>query len=279
MDPPHLHSQPLYGEASCDNERLLKADPAQAALGPRSRQNAAACPMPGNMAVRRWRAGTLHPSFRRRIRNKTAVSEFLRRKQAASRRIHADYIVNLAVQRNVILKPCPEQNDNTFDIVFRFCIHRIETGGLKACILAPTVPLLKQYFKWHWQHHLDRGRGTHRARLIIGTPDVDAWDRAHWRYAVERCDLVLTSPQLFLDAMESGHLNIADFGALAFDQCQHCIGRHPFAEIVRRVRLRDGVRLLGVCPRLWKAKHKRSEERAQSARSLQAALRAIVVAS
>ena len=235
------------------------------------------------MAARRWQTGTLHPLFRRRVRSKTAVSELIRRKQATIFRIHGDYVVHLSVRRNVILKLRPEQAEiqglDKFDIVFRFCRFRIEATGRKACVLAPTMPLVRQFLAEARHEH-----GRLRIRCVVATSDVDAWDFWDWQDAISHHDILIVTPALFRDALTAGHLNMGDFCALAIDECQHCIGSHPYAEIVEIARRRhrwlsDGVRLMGVCPCLWKAKHKRSDQRAQYAQSLQAALLATVVGS
>ena len=181
--------------------------------------------------------------------------------------------------RNVILKLRPEQAEkglDKFDIVFRFCRLRIEATGRKACVLAPTVKRLKEFLAMaQWIDSVERltrpgpGRRRLRVRCVVATFDVDTWGYSDWQDAILHCDILLVTPQLFLDAVTAGHLKIDDFGSLAFDECQHCIGSHPFAKIV--LRFRNWIRLMGVCECFWKPKHKRSDKRNDAALSLQEA--------
>ena len=161
---------------------------------------------------------------------------------------------------NTILKFSSESSIrglNKFRIAFEFCRQRLEAcPGHKVCIVAPLVPLIKSYFEAAQLQHFAPGQRLFHFRLILGTSDVDAWGRAQWRTAVETTDIVLTSPQLFLDAVMAGHVALTMFCAVAFDECQHCIGSHPFSKLAQHI-LASGedIRMLGICSRLHRRRY------------------------
>ena len=192
-------------------------------------------------------------------------------------------VVDECVQNNTILKLSASSAElNKFLVVLRFCMVRIDASPAyrqKACILAPNVPLVKKYF--------DAARQMNglRAQSIIGTSAVDAWDREDWRTVIEGNEVLMITPQLFLDALNSEHLRLNEFCALAFDECQNCIGRdihsNPYAKILSSYytfhNLRwETIRVLGLCTQPHKNNAKTHGARLHAVVQLQQALRARV---
>lgn len=144
-------------------------------------------------------------------------------------------------------------------VVLRFCRLCIDTalvGAKKACILAPTAPKVKEY-----NDAAMRTPGLLLTQSIIGTADVDVWERKDWRDVVEQNDLLICTPQLFFDALRSEHIAMGEFCAIAFDECQHCIGTHPMAKIVSKYAGKPGhLRVLGVGRQLFTRKHRNCAE-------------------
>ena len=192
-------------------------------------------------------------------------------------------VVDECVKNNTIHKLSAESAAKGLDeytVVLRFCRLRIDAappGARKALVLAPTVPLVRQYF-----NAARRTQGL-RAQMIIGTSDVDAWGRKEWREVVERNHLVAITPQLFLDALKAEHLWMGEFCAVTFNECQHCIGSHPFSKIVSELaimqpsdRVGCAIRVLGLGRRLFKAKIKDLAEQEAAVKRLAQALHANV---
>ena len=150
-------------------------------------------------------------------------------------------------------------------VVLRFCRLCIDTalvGAKKACILAPFVSKAKEY-----KAAAMGTPGLLRTQLIIGTDDVDVWKRKDWRDAVEQNDVLICTPQLFFDALRSEHIAMGEFCAIAFDECQHCIGSGPMAKIVSKYVGKPGqnLRVLGLgMTELFKYRRK-YRERAEEA--------------
>ena len=162
-------------------------------------------------------------------------------------------------------------------VVLRFCRLCIDTalvGVKKACILAPYVPKVKEY------NAAAMGTpGLLRTQLITGTADFDVWKRKHWRDAVEQNDVLICTPQIFLDALRSEHIAMGEFCAIAFDECQHCIGSGPMAKIVSKCVGKPGqnLRVLGLgMTEIFKYRRKYRKRAEEAVKQLEIAMQAHV---
>ena len=156
------------------------------------------------------------------------------------------------------------------------CVSAIDFPR-KAVVVAPTVPIVSQYLVTarHWE--------ALRARSIIGNAEVDLWGRAEWQAAVGETSFLVTTPQLFLEALDAKKLELNAFCVLVVDECQHCAGsHHPFAKIFsehyRKARQAGwSIRVLGLSERLVKRKVKDEAEREEALRKLQKAMESRVL--
>jgi hypothetical protein len=129
-----------------------------------------------------------------------------------------------------------------------------------------------------------RQQGHMRVQYITALSDVDAWGRTEWQAMVEQNDILLITPQLFLDAVTAQHLFMGQFCALAFDQCQHCIGSdeivhadsHPHTKIVHD-HVNRWCHMLGLCTQPFKKKHKDPAAQTLAMKRLTQALHANVL--
>ena len=89
-----------------------------------------------------------------------------------------------------------------------------------------------------------------RARAIIGNADVDVWTRKDWQAAVAETFFLVTTPQLFLEALDAEKLELSAFCVLVVDGCQHCAGSHPLGKIFSKhysqTHTRGAIRVLGL---------------------------------
>ena len=184
-------------------------------------------------------------------------------------------VVDKCVKSNTILKLSAESTDKGLDKVLvslHFCHLSIEaapSSTKKAVILAPTVPLIRQHFD------AAKKQPGIRAQYVIGDSSVDAWERREWQDVVERNDLLLITPMLFLDALSAEHLWMGQFCALAFDECQHCVGSHPYSKILSKyyaLAPAGSIRILGLCTQLVKRKVKDDSEKKAAVKRLEKAL-------
>ena len=148
-------------------------------------------------------------------------------------------------------------------IALEFCRACIEATPSypKVVILAPSVPMVRQRFE------STREFARLKPCVVIGSAEVDTWGRSEWQGTMSNHNVLITTPQLFLDTLDKGRLQLSLFTALVVEECQHCSGRHPYARIFRahysRRQSADHLRVLGLARCLVKRKVKAPEERHQ----------------
>ena len=109
--------------------------------------------------------------------------------------------------------------------VSRLCLEQSVGQAGKAVIIAPTVPLVKQYSEI--VEHLS----AFRVQFVIGDATVDAWLQQGWHDVMSKTDILLTPPQLFLEALDAAYVALRAFCLVVVAECQYCSGNHPFAKI------------------------------------------------
>ena len=108
---------------------------------------------------------------------------------------------------------------------------------------------------------------------------MDAWGSTEWTEIVSKNDVLITTPQLFLDVLDAKHLYLSTFGVLIVDECHHCSGSHPFAEVFaehyNRLASKPGVGqplVLGMSGNLVKRKVEDPKEREKAIEKLEKAM-------
>ena len=137
----------------------------------------------------------------------------------------------------------------------------------RALILAPTCPIVRQY--------LDCSRMAYKdlsVCAVIGSVEVDGWGKEEWNRTVVNHNVLLTTPQLFLEALQSRFTDLDSFCLLVIDSCKHCLGKHPFATILSTYVGEHEIRVLGLSENLIKRKIKGEEERKVAEKSLEQAM-------
>ena len=136
-----------------------------------------------------------------------------------------------------------------------------------AVFLAPTVPLIRQHFEFA------KNFPGLRAKYVIGDSTVDSWGRKQWNDAIDGIDVILITPQLFLDALTARNLELTHFCILVFDECQQCVGSHPYSRIFSdhyiHARPAGSIRVVGLAETLVKRKVKEESEVKQAIRKLE----------
>ncbi|CAG9325596.1 unnamed protein product [Blepharisma stoltei] len=99
-----------------------------------------------------------------------------------------------------------------------------ETLG-KSVFLAPNIALVHQQASYSKNFEI----------ISIGLEGeiADRWDYQTWQEALERVQLIVITPQLFLNALRYGYLRLNQFSLMIFDECHHCNGNHPYMSIMK----------------------------------------------
>lgn len=83
--------------------------------------------------------------------------------------------------------------------------------------LAPTVPLCNQQFEV-----LKAQIPWVQEKVITGAVGVDSWSASTWDTALINVKIVITTPQVLLDALLHGFVNISSLALLVFDEGKAC---------------------------------------------------------
>jgi endoribonuclease Dicer len=95
--------------------------------------------------------------------------------------------------------------------------------------LAPTVALCDQQ-KTVISQALPVSVGQ-----ISGSQEPNQWlDPGLWRGVLEKHRIMVTTPQVLLDALRHGYIHLGtDIGLLIFDEAHHAVDKHPYNAIMQ----------------------------------------------
>lgn len=108
--------------------------------------------------------------------------------------------------------------------------YEIERGSQKVSwFLAPTVALCNQ------QHSVIKDNMQVPVGLIHGALEPKQWtDITLWKRVLENNRVVVSTPQVLLDALSHGYVHMGlDIGLLVFDEAHHADRNHPMSCIMR----------------------------------------------
>lgn len=71
--------------------------------------------------------------------------------------------------------------------------------------------------------------------LISGSLEPNQWrDHELWRGVIEKNRVIVSTPQVLLDAMRNGHISLGqDIGLIVFDEAHHVADKHPYNMIMQ----------------------------------------------
>ncbi|KAI0338992.1 P-loop containing nucleoside triphosphate hydrolase protein [Trametopsis cervina] len=108
--------------------------------------------------------------------------------------------------------------------------HEVELQSRKICwFIAPTVALIEQ------QRDVIASAIPVPVCLISGASEPDQWrDAALWTGVLTSHRIVVSTPQILLDALRHGYVKLGyDVSLLVFDEAHHAQGKHPYNEIMK----------------------------------------------
>ncbi|KAF8809234.1 P-loop containing nucleoside triphosphate hydrolase protein [Phlegmacium glaucopus] len=107
--------------------------------------------------------------------------------------------------------------------------HEIEQESTKlSWFFAPTVALCEQ------QKHVIADHIPVSVGIVSGSNEPDQWgDAALWERVLRTHRIIVSTPQVFLDALRHGYISLGrDISLLVFDEAHHALDNHPYNRIM-----------------------------------------------
>lgn len=97
--------------------------------------------------------------------------------------------------------------------------------GKRVWFTAPNTVLVEQ------QHFfLASQLPDYRTRTLLGHDNVDRWESLQiWNAALSDMDIIVSTPQVLLDALRNGFVRLNDISLLVIDEAHHCQRKSPSA--------------------------------------------------
>ncbi|KAJ7494794.1 hypothetical protein B0H11DRAFT_2156090 [Mycena galericulata] len=132
-----------------------------------------------------------------------------------------------SLQKNIIIA-LDTGSGKTHIAVLRMKIEAERELKKVSWFLAPTVALCEQ------QRQVIQTALPVSVGLISGALEPEQWkNKALWRSVLETHRIMVTTPQVLLDALRHGYISIsADIGLIIFDEAHHAVGNHPYNMIM-----------------------------------------------
>ncbi|KAJ7227232.1 hypothetical protein GGX14DRAFT_418753 [Mycena pura] len=132
-----------------------------------------------------------------------------------------------SLRRNIIIA-MDTGSGKTHVAVLRMKIESERELNKVSWFLAPTVALCEQ------QQQVIQTALSVSVGLISGSNEPEHWkDAALWRSVLNTHRVVVTTPQVLLDALRHSYVKLGqDIGLLVFDEAHHAVEEHPYNRIM-----------------------------------------------
>ncbi|KAJ6619807.1 hypothetical protein B0H10DRAFT_2025133 [Mycena sp. CBHHK59/15] len=147
--------------------------------------------------------------------------------KAFSTRGYQQEMLDCSLHTNIIIA-LDTGSGKTHIAVLRMKIEAEREPNKISWFLAPTVALCEQ------QRLVIQTALPVSVGLISGALEPEQWKNAAlWRSVLTTHRIMVTTPQVLLDALRHGYINLGqDIGLLIFDEAHHAVDNHPYNRIM-----------------------------------------------
>ncbi|GER32493.1 dicer-like 3 [Striga asiatica] len=133
-------------------------------------------------------------------------------------------VFEVAMRRNTIalIDAGPRKNLFVARIIREIGKSLKDNAGGKRLIVF-LVPTQYEEIKSRTELHVDE---------YYGARGVDGWTRENWEKEIHEHDVLIMTPQIFLNALRKSLLSFKTFCFIILDECHRATGKHPYARIM-----------------------------------------------
>ncbi|KAK8247243.1 hypothetical protein HDK90DRAFT_473913 [Phyllosticta capitalensis] len=138
-------------------------------------------------------------------------------------------MVEESLKRNIIVTM--DTGSGKTHIAIARCAAELESCDPSKIVwfLAPTNPLCSQQARL-----FEENLPAYQLRLLSGNDNVDAWsNQSVWDAVLKNVRIVVSTPQILLDALGHGFVKMSGIALLVFDEAHMCRGKHPASMIMQ----------------------------------------------
>ncbi|KZT27478.1 P-loop containing nucleoside triphosphate hydrolase protein, partial [Neolentinus lepideus HHB14362 ss-1] len=133
-----------------------------------------------------------------------------------------------SLRRNIIIA-LDTGSGKTHIAILRMKLEADREPKKVSWFIAPTVALCEQQ-----RDVIDKALPV-SVGLISGSLEPDQWkDPTLWRRVLDTHNVMVSTPQVLLDALRHGYVNLGkDIGLIVFDEAHHAVDNHPYNRIMK----------------------------------------------
>ena len=171
-----------------------------------------------------------------------------------------------------------EHQRHRFVVALHFCslvTACAQNLPARVCILGASAPTVGKFADFA------SGVPSLSSELVLNTAETEVWSGVEWQAVLQDTHVLIVTPMLFRIALDRNLVSTGQFRAFVFDECQHCTGSHPYAQIIRdHMQFPCGhkkPRILGITSNFVKQKYRGTAQEPDKIAGLKHALQAGVV--
>ncbi|KAJ7903482.1 hypothetical protein B0H14DRAFT_2665029 [Mycena olivaceomarginata] len=148
--------------------------------------------------------------------------------QSVMTRGYQQEMLDESLRKNIIIA-MDTGSGKTHIAVLRMKIEAERESNKLSWFMAPTRALCQQ------QKSVIQEAIAVPVGLISGSIEPDQWtDKALWQTVLNTYRIMVSTPQVLLDALRHGYINLGiDIGLLIFDEAHHAVADHPYNAIMK----------------------------------------------
>ncbi|TBU27162.1 P-loop containing nucleoside triphosphate hydrolase protein [Dichomitus squalens] len=161
--------------------------------------------------------------------NRDPVDVELPRSSIVHTRAYQQELLDESKRRNIVIA-LDTGSGKTHIAVLRMKYEAERESRKVSWFIAPTVALVEQ------QSEVIKAAIPVSVGYVSGASEPNQWkDAGLWRGIIAKHRIMVTTPQVLLDALHHGYVDMgSDISLLVFDEAHHAIGKHPYNMIMKK---------------------------------------------